>query len=142
MKTVVITLAAMLAASSCAGSATGAAAPLVGGEWVVEDINGGGVIDNSRASLMFGEDGRVSGMSSCNSYGAEYVLTGEGLTFGLTAATLRACAPALMDQERKFFDTLAKVSGFSIDDTGALILTAPDGGRILARRKLRSLQPF
>lgn len=134
MKTVVMILAATLAASSCAVSATGAAASLVGGEWVIEDINGGGVIDNSRASLMFGEDGRVSGMGSCNNYNAGYTLTGEGLSFSRAAATLRACAPALMDQEQKFFDTLAKVSGFSIDETGALILTAPDGGTILARR--------
>ncbi len=107
---------------------------LTGGEWIVEDINNGGVIDNSRASLNFDEAGRVAGMSSCNSYGAEYTLTGEGLSIGRAAATLRACAPALMDQERKFFDTLSKVSAFTIDDTGALILTAPEGGRILARR--------
>lgn len=107
---------------------------LTGGEWIVEDINNGGVIDNSRASLKFDEEGRVAGMSSCNSYGAEYTLTGEGLSIGRAAATLRACAPALMDQERKFFDTLSKVSAFSIDETGALVLTAPDGGRILARR--------
>ncbi|MFN3959566.1 MAG: META domain-containing protein [Parvularculaceae bacterium] len=107
---------------------------LVGGEWVVEDINGGGVIDDSHASLLFDDEGRVSGSSSCNRYGASYTLTGEGLAISRAAATLMACAPALMDQERKFFDTLAKVSGFSIDPTGALILTTPDGGRILARR--------
>lgn len=107
---------------------------LVGEEWVVEDINGGGVIDNSRASLRFEEDGRVNGRGSCNTYNADYTLTGEGLTFSRAAATLRACVPALMNQERKFFDTLSKVSGFSIDETGALILKASDGGKILARR--------
>jgi heat shock protein HslJ/uncharacterized lipoprotein YbaY len=107
---------------------------LVGAEWVVEDINGGGVIDNSRASLLFDDEGRVSGSSSCNRYGAGYTLTGEGLSISRAVGTLMACAPALMDQERKFFDTLAKASGFSIDPTGALILTTPDGGRILARR--------
>ena len=107
---------------------------LIGGEWIVEDINGGEIIDNSRASLKFDDDGRVAGMSSCNSYGAQYSLSGEGLTISRAAATLRACAPALMNQERKFFDALSKVSGFTIDATGALILTGPDGARILARR--------
>ena len=107
---------------------------LIGGEWIVEDIDGAGIIDNSRASLKFDDEGRVTGMSSCNSYGAQYALSGEGLTIGRAAATLRACAPALMDQERKFFDALSKVSGFTIDGTGALILTGPDGARILARR--------
>lgn len=107
---------------------------LVGGEWIVEDINKGGIIDNSRASLKFDEAGRVAGMSSCNSYSAAYTLTGEALTIGRAAATLRACAPALMNQERKFFDVLGAVSSFEIDETGALILKSSDGGTILARR--------
>jgi heat shock protein HslJ/membrane-bound inhibitor of C-type lysozyme len=107
---------------------------LRGAEWIVEDIDGGGVIDNSRASLLFSEDGRVSGRGSCNRYGAEVALTGEGLSFGRAMSTQMACAPALMEQERKFLAALAKVSAFTIDETGALILTGPGGARILARR--------
>lgn len=125
------TLAAILLAA-CA--ATGVRAPLTGAEWVVEDINGAGVIDNSHASLLFGEDGTLSGSGSCNRYGARYTLKGARLTIASPAATLMACAPALMDQERKFFDALSKASSYAIDETGALVLTAPDGGRILARR--------
>ncbi len=118
--------------SAC--TATGARAPLTGAEWVVEDINGAGVIDNSHASILFGEDGTLSGLGSCNRYGARYTLKGARLTIADSAATLMACAPALMDQERKFFDTLSNVSSYAIDETGALVLKAPDGGRILARR--------
>lgn len=125
------TLAAILLAA-CA--ATGARAPLTGAEWVVEDINGAGVIDDARASLSFGEDGSLGGSGTCNRYGASYKVSGDQMTISNPAATLRACAPALMDQERKFFDTLAKVSRYTIDETGALVLTTPDGGRILARR--------
>ena len=108
---------------------------LTGGEWVVEDIDNGGVIDSSRATLNFGEDGRVSGRGSCNTYSAPYTLTGEGLSFGNAAATLKACAPALMMQEQRFFDALSSVVRFEIDETGALILFAPDGRRLLARRE-------
>ncbi len=106
---------------------------LADGEWIVEDIGGGGVIDNSRASLQFGDD-RVAGSGSCNSYSAAYALTGEGLRLGATAATKRACPEALMNQEQKFFGVLQNVDRFEIDETGALILIADDGGRILARR--------
>ncbi len=53
---------------------------LRGGEWVVEDITGVRLVDQSRITLAFGADGRVSGKASCNRYGAEYSLTGEGLT--------------------------------------------------------------
>ncbi|MFN0022329.1 MAG: META domain-containing protein [Parvularculaceae bacterium] len=127
-------LAAMTTASACAASGGASAARLIGAEWAVEDINGGGVIDNSRATLGFGEDGRIAGRASCNTYSAPYSLTRAGLTIGPAAVTRKACAPALMDQEQKFLAALAGASAFSIDDTGALILTTPDGKRILARR--------
>ena len=73
---------------------------LQGREWVVEDINGKGIIDRSRATLNFGADGRVSGRSSCNNYTAQYTLTGEGLTVSKAAGTMMACEPALMQQEQ------------------------------------------
>lgn len=131
MKTRISIFVAILLAA-CAVS--GVRSPLAGAEWVVEDINGGGVIDSSRASLLFGADGTVSGSGSCNLYGARYTVKGARLTITNPAATLVACVPALMDQERKFFDALSNVSSYLIDETGALVLTAPDGRGILARR--------
>lgn len=107
---------------------------LIGPEWVVEDINNGGIIDASRATLNFAEDGRVFGRASCNTYNAQYALTREGLTFGMAATTRMACAPALMQQEQRFLDALAGAVRFEIDETGALILHTTDGRRILARR--------
>lgn len=107
---------------------------LLAGEWLVEDINNGGVIDNSHATLSFSDDGRLAGTGSCNSYSAPYTLTAESLSVGPAVATRKACAPALMNQEQKFFDSLAKTERFEIDETGALILLGADGARILARR--------
>ncbi|MCO5107389.1 MAG: META domain-containing protein [Burkholderiaceae bacterium] len=107
---------------------------LRGDEWVVEDLRGGGVVDRSRPTLAFGADGRVSGRGSCNRFTASYALTGEGLTISRPAATMMACAPALMQQERLFFDLLAQVRRFTIEPTGALVLHAADGGTITARR--------
>lgn len=109
-------------------------ASLLKGEWVVEDINNGGVIDSSHATLSFGDGGRLAGSGSCNNYSAAYTLGGEGLSIGPAAATKKACAPALMNQEQNFFDSLAAVRRFEIDETGALILQGEDGARILARR--------
>lgn len=106
---------------------------LIGGEWAAEDIDGP-IVNRSRATLAFDENGGLSGRGSCNSYRAEYALTGEGLSISNAAATLMACAPALLEQEQRFFDILSKVDRFEIDETGALILHAPDGRRILARR--------
>lgn len=105
---------------------------LTGGEWVVEDINGGGVVDMARTSLQF-DDG-VSGSGGCNSYSGAYEITGEGLSFGPIAATKRACAPAVMNQEQKFFDALEAARRFEITETGALHLTSGAGQSIMARQ--------
>jgi len=107
---------------------------LQGAEWVVEDLRGAGIVDRSRVTLAFAADGRVSGHGSCNRYTASYKLTGEGLTISKAASTRMACAPALMRQERLFFDLLAQVRRFTIDASGALVLHAADGGTIAARR--------
>lgn len=107
---------------------------LVGQEWVVEDIDRRGVIDMSRMSIRFSGDGRVSGLASCNSYAGRYTLSGDELRIEHAAASDRTCAPALMNQEQAFLDILAHVRAFDIDATGALILRAPDGRTMLARR--------
>jgi len=106
---------------------------LVGTEWAVEDITRG-MLDGSRATLNFGSDGTLSGRASCNMFTTTYKLSGEGLAIGRTAATMMACAPELMQQEGRFLDILQQANRFEISDTGALLLFAPDGRRITARR--------
>lgn len=100
---------------------------LQGGEWVVEDINGGGIIDRSRVTLNFWEDGRVTGRASCNNFMGEYQLTGEGLSISHPATTRKACAPSLMEQEQRVLHNLDTLQRFDIDDTGALLLHSADG---------------
>lgn len=117
------------------GSASGTATPsLQGAEWVVEDIDGAGVLDRARATLNFGADGRVSGSSSCNSYTGPYTLSGNVLSFGNLATTRRACPPALMEQETRFLGTLAAVRSVEIAPDGALVLRGEAGRSIKARR--------
>jgi putative lipoprotein len=124
--------AAAVLLSACA--ATGPAAPLAGGEWIVEEINGAGVIDDARPSLAFGEDGRVSGSGSCNRYGANYAVKGDRLKISATAATLMGCAEPVMIQERTLFALLEKNLAWRVDGDGALVLQSADGGSIRARR--------
>jgi len=101
-------------------------------EWVLEDINNQGIIDNSRVTLNFGDAGRVAGRASCNRYFAGYSVDGETLNIQQAATTMMACPEALMNQERRFLDALQGAHSFEIDATGALILTG-DNSRILAR---------
>ncbi|NJL83635.1 MAG: META domain-containing protein [Chloroflexaceae bacterium] len=106
---------------------------LQGAEWVVEDINGKGIIDRSRVTLNFLEENRLVGMASCNNYITTYSLTGEGLTISQAAATLKACTPALMNQEQLFLEVLKNIQQFEISADGTLILQTNDQRTITAR---------
>lgn len=107
---------------------------LIGAEWVVEDI-AGGMVDRSRATLMFSPAGGLTGRASCNTFTSRYTISGEGLTIEPAAATRMACARSLMQQEDRFLDILPKVRRFEITANGALRLIAPDGRSITARRQ-------
>jgi heat shock protein HslJ/uncharacterized lipoprotein YbaY len=106
---------------------------LVGAEWVVDGIDGR-MVERSRATLDFGVDGRLAGRATCNVFSAGFSVTGERLTIGPTAVTSSACAPDLMEQERRFLDILRGVLRFDVTDAGALVLEAERGRRITARR--------
>lgn len=116
----------------CGGDATRL---LRGKPWVVEDIEGSGIIDNSRVTLNFTADGRVSGRASCNGYNGPYSIGSEGITFGNFAATTMACAPSLMQQEDRFLKALVTTRRFELTPDGALVLVHADGSRTKARRE-------
>lgn len=100
---------------------------LAGVAWVVEDIDRAGIIDASRVTLEFdAASRRLAGQGGCNRYNAAFDLSGEGLSIGPAAATRMACGAALMEQERRFFAILSRISRFDIDPTGALLLYSND----------------
>ncbi|MBL37344.1 MAG: hypothetical protein CMP07_02935 [Xanthomonadales bacterium] len=103
---------------------------LAGREWVVEDLDGRGIIDSSRITLEFDSDGRVSGGASCNRFTAQYTLTGEALTIESAATTRMACPEALMNQERRFLEILEGVVHFDLDTSGALVLQGTAGSLV------------
>lgn len=109
--------------------------PLLGPEWVVEDIAGRGVIDGAPATLQFLADGRLAGSATCNRLVGRYEADGERLTISGPGTTMMACPPALMEQERALLDLLPTVDRYRIDGTGALVLTTAGGDTITARRR-------
>lgn len=100
-----------------------------GTPWRLEDLDKTGIIDRSRITLLFGEDGRAVGMAGCNRYTTGYLLDGKTLTIDPRIASTRmACAAdSLMYQEQRFFELLPLMHEAEIDETGALILGGKDG---------------
>lgn len=107
---------------------------LRGIEWVVEAIDGGGIIEDSRVTIDFRADNRMVGNASCNQFTGGWELTGEALDLTRMAATKKACEPALMNQEARFLSLLADTRRFDIGRRGELLLTTPDGALIRAVR--------
>lgn len=118
----------------CSRVTSGAEVLRPGYQWVVEDINNRGIIDNSRVTLTFSADGRISGRASCNDYTGSYQQDGQRLIVpDSLAVTRKLCPPALMNQEERFLSTLTNTLNVSRDANGALLLANDHGGSLLAR---------
>lgn len=108
---------------------------LAGAEWQVEDIGGGGIIDGAHVTLTFGDEGRAYGSGGCNRWSGSFTAGGATLAFDPAATTRMACAEALMTLEQAFLTALTQVTGYRIDDTGALVLTDAAGAAVLTARR-------
>ena len=92
-----------------------AAEPLAGSSWVLEDINGAGVLDDARATLEFSEAGKVSGRGSCNRFFGTAEVEGSRIHLGPLGTTRMACPEAVMDQERRYLERLQQAERFAVE---------------------------
>ncbi len=122
---------AMAAPQPQNGTEAAGKSQLKGTSWLVEDIQGKGVIDYAQTTVVFGHEGRVSGNTACNRYSGPVTIMGNELKFGALISTRRACPPAVMDQERKFLAAMEGVRSFVLDEKGLLHLRDANGNELL-----------
>jgi heat shock protein HslJ len=103
---------------------------LSGSAWLAEDIGGRGVIDRAQTTITFDAEGRVTGSGGCNRYFGPVTVEGSAITFGSLGATRKACVPALMDQEQRFFVALAMSRSYRIEGP-YLMFYAEDGSPLI-----------
>ncbi|MES2439111.1 MAG: META domain-containing protein [Verrucomicrobiota bacterium] len=108
-----------------------AATPIVGGSWRVEDIEGRGVVENTRPFIRFDSATQVSGSGGVNRFNGPCTLEGDTLGFGLPRSTRMAGPPAAMEQERLFLENLTKVARFRLDENGFLHFLDGDGKAVV-----------
>jgi heat shock protein HslJ len=110
----VVGLVAGLLAAGCEATdpKSGEPVDLAGTSWIVEDIDGRGVIDILQSTLRFETDERVAGTAGCNPYFGSVTLDGSAISFGPLGVTRMACPTAIMDQEDRFLKALAKAKRF------------------------------
>lgn len=90
------------------------------------------VVAGSEVTANFEEE-RVSGSAGCNNYTASYKTNGQELKLGAIAATRRACATPISDQEFQYLSALEKAQTYEVTSRGELQVTyqAETGNKIL-----------
>jgi heat shock protein HslJ len=120
-------LFASLLLSACAAGETS----LVG-TWILTAYGPQGattpVASGSQAWVTFDKNGSLSGTSGCNSFGGNYKVEGDQVTFSNLASTLMACADPLMTQEGTVFKVMNGTATYRIDGD---ILTIENAGMVL-----------
>ena len=99
--------------------------------WLVEDIDGKGVVDRAQSTMTLSADGNVSGDTAVNRYHGSVSIEGDRMQFGRLATTRRAGPPALMDQETRFLGALEKVARYKLEANGLLLLLDEQGNPLM-----------
>lgn len=105
---------------------------LTGTEWRLASIGPAGaeagLVAGTTVTLKFGEDGRASGSTGCNSYGGTYQVRGDNISFGRLISTRRACLDQNANQqEQRFLAGLEAANRFRLSSNRLTILS--DRGR-------------
>lgn len=82
--------------------------------YVLEWIGERPLMDYSHLTLTLAADGRAYGNAGCNHWFAPYTLEGDKLSFGTVGSTRKLCAPAVMEQEKRFLQALTTVQRWDI----------------------------
>lgn len=105
------------------------------GEWLIEDVDRRGVMDNVQLTLTFDDKGRVSGQLGCNAVTGRFTADKGKLSFGPLVSTRKMCvSPAVMNQEDLVLRSLQMLNTVSWSDNGAAILGGPEGHSIVMRK--------
>jgi heat shock protein HslJ len=87
---------------------------LLGSCWVLVSMDDAPVPAGVETTLCFDAEGRVTGAGGCNDYFAAARFEGDRLEIGRVGATRKACEPARMDHERRYFARLAGVRRWNL----------------------------
>jgi heat shock protein HslJ len=120
---------------------------LEGSAWVVTGINNqkGGVqsvVADTKPTLFFDTDGRLSGTTGCNDLNGSYETDGPSIDTGPVATTRKFCQSpdGLMDQEWNMTAALTNAAAYQINGF-MLNLRDADGHTMLNAQRIRVPRP-
>jgi heat shock protein HslJ len=135
-RSVIAALSVVFALGGCVNNAAGGAPDaLMSKTWQLESMLSDGIEQNVLAqtdvTVLFTDDGKVSGSAGCNRYFAAYLIDGLDLKIEQVATTRMHCAEpvGVMTQEYRLVETLALIAAYRIDKNQLLLID--DRGRSL-----------
>ena len=101
---------------------------LTGIEWRLVSLGPTGaeqdVVPGTTVTLRLGDDGRAGGSTGCNSYGGNYQVRGDTISFSRIVATRRACLDQnANEQEHRFLSALETASRFRLSSKRLTIIS-------------------
>jgi heat shock protein HslJ len=121
--------------TACNSSSTLPPPERLPGSWMISSIQDNPVITNSKATLVFTEENKLSGSASCNNISSSYSSQNNTLKIAPIATTRKMCAPTLMKQEATLLQSLSKVKRFQLQN-GELSLFDQQGSLQLKAKRI------
>ena len=122
----------VLILSACSG---GAASASPTGEWTLvsygDASNPTPALPDVETSINFNEDGTFGGSVGCNSFGADYKVDGDRITFGSIMSTMMFCNEISTQESAVLAILTDKTVSFTVNGD-QLTLTSTDGASIVA----------
>ena len=122
----------VLILSACTSSGAASTSPV--GEWTLvtygDASNPTPALPDVETTINFNDDGTFGGSVGCNSFGSDYKVDGDQITFGSIVSTMMFCE-GISDQESTVLGILTdKTVSFSMNDD-QLTLTSEDGNSVI-----------
>jgi len=109
----------ILLVAGCTGNPKEPAGPHLNGTgWSLTDYVSGGksiqTLDGTTVTMVFSQEGRITGSAGCNHYFASYDLKGTRITIGQAGSTMMYCMGAgVMEQESAYLALLSQAASVS-----------------------------
>jgi len=87
-------------------------------------------LPNTETSINFGADGQFGGSVGCNTFGGEYTVSGDEVTFNGVFSTLMFCE-GTMDQETVILNMVSDQTLTFEVNGNQLTLTSADGSSVI-----------
>jgi heat shock protein HslJ len=128
LKIIPLLVIAALALAACSGNS------LAGTSWTLVSYGDPAAptmaVSGVDTSLNFDNNGQVGGSMGCNSFGGDYSVKGDKITFGSIISTEMACDELRMSQETSTFAVMSGTVSYTINgDT--LTITSADGSKVM-----------